>query len=64
MDRVFMLSYAGLLMSFHRFNLDPMSPNFVEDGEELDPNDIEGIDYEILSKSIPPNLSSEWKESS
>ncbi|KAF8203590.1 acyl-CoA N-acyltransferase [Pholiota molesta] len=54
---------AGFYKAFG-FCLDPMSPNFVEDGEELEPSDIEGIDYEILSKSIPLNLSGQWKESS
>ena len=48
-------SGTNLIYSFiyHRFHLDPSSPNYIEeDDEELDPDNESDADYEILSKIL------------
>ncbi|KAF9481364.1 acyl-CoA N-acyltransferase [Pholiota conissans] len=46
------------------FELDLTSPNFLEEEDELDPDEVETTDYEILSKGVPPKLAAAWAETS
>jgi len=51
--QLFILFHLSVLIQLlESFKLDPASPQFVEEGEELDPEELEGVDYEILSKEI------------
>ena len=53
-SEIYLLTY---LFAYHRFHVDSSSPNYIEEDDdsekdELDSNDESDVDYEILSKII------------
>jgi len=53
---LFFVSFHNIMKDLNRlsesFELDPASPQYVEEGEEPpSPEDLEGVDYEILSRN-------------
>ena len=49
------LLVRNILFTYHRFLIDPSSPNYIEEDEEeedMDSDEESDVDYEILSKII------------